>query len=347
VPGTPEYQAAEASTPSPVVPATTIALPADGRALRLPPSNAAPMAGTVARAGEQIAQLFGRAAGVAPYAGAAATATATALPLIFIPTNTQSSTVELDEGLRARIRPGQRSVTIERKAGGGFFGIGAKWEDLPIDAEIVWGPQGRAIQINPKQLKETLGEEPANRVLAAAGATPPSEPQVIPPPVAYEMRIGDFVRGDARPSFREASKEKISQVCQNYPTIYRFALEASQRAQADGIPNGLTYGNRVDREAKAKIREMSQVLEKNGILKLQPGIALRNGQKFTYFPKGSSVLDVMEIYDNETICIYDFKTGGATFPDDVMARYIKEAALYAEAKKLGYKYIYAIPVWVP
>jgi hypothetical protein len=338
-PGSAEYQAAQTSIPSEAAASPSAA-----------PASSAAVIGTASPIGGQIGQFVGRiASAVAPYVGAAGTVAAATLPLILIPTNTQSGTVELDKGLRARIRPGQRSVALERKADGGFLGtgFGAKWENLPIDAEIAWGPQGRAIRINPEQLKEALGEEQANRVLAAAGATPPSEPQVIPPPLAYEMRIGDFVRGDARPSFREASEERVSQVCQNYPTIYRFALEASQGARVAGIPNGLTYGNRVDREAKAKIREMSQVLEKNGIRILQPEIALRNGEKFTYFPRGSSVLDVLEIYDNETICIYDFKTGGARFPDDVMTRYIKEAALYAEAEKLGYKYIYAIPVRVP
>src|SRR5687767_4322951 len=45
----------------------------------------------------------------------AGSAAAGALPFLFIPTNTQSETTDLSDGLRARVRPGQRTVEIERR----------------------------------------------------------------------------------------------------------------------------------------------------------------------------------------------------------------------------------------
>ena len=50
----------------------------------------------------------------------------------------QGETIDLDDGLRARLRPGQRSVEIERRADNGLFGagIGARWEAVPLDAEL-------------------------------------------------------------------------------------------------------------------------------------------------------------------------------------------------------------------
>jgi hypothetical protein len=78
-----------------------------------------------------------------------------------------------------------------------------------------------------------------------------------------------------------------------------------------------------------------------------PELALRRGIPKSY-NKGSSRLDVLELHgDHITVCVYEIKTGGATIPHEVMLRYIREAGMYADAKGLGYKHVYFIPIRVP
>ena len=95
--------------------------------------------------GEALSKVAGLAGRVAPTAAGAASATAAALPFLFIPTNTQSEIIDLEDGVRARVNPGQRTVEIERRVGTGLFGIGACWERLPVDAEMNVGKDGAAI----------------------------------------------------------------------------------------------------------------------------------------------------------------------------------------------------------
>src|SRR5204862_7150789 len=59
------------------------------------------------------------AARYAPAVARAGSAPLAALPLLFIPSNPQSETTDLGDGLRARVRPGQRTVEIERRVDNG------------------------------------------------------------------------------------------------------------------------------------------------------------------------------------------------------------------------------------
>jgi hypothetical protein len=156
----PAYAAA-----SPVL-ATSIALPASA-------------GGSV-----DLAALVARGAPVVAGAGSAAAA---ALPLLLTPTNTQSETTDLGDGLRARVRPGQRTVEIERRIDNGLFGIGAKWETLPVEAQQVVGRDGSAnTVIDHDQLNRALGRSApaeAKDVGASAMAQSPKDgaPQQLPP----------------------------------------------------------------------------------------------------------------------------------------------------------------------
>jgi hypothetical protein len=157
-----------AGAPLPTISAASIAVPASAGA-------AVDLAGLMARA--------------APAVAGAGSAAAGALPLLFIPTNTQSETTELGDGLRARVRPGQRTVEIERRVHNGLFGtgIGAKWETLPVEAQQIVGRDGSAnTVINHEQLNRALGRSApvqSKDTGTSAMAQPPKDgdPQQQPP----------------------------------------------------------------------------------------------------------------------------------------------------------------------
>ena len=133
--------------------------------------------------------LAGLIARAAPAVAGAGSAAAGALPFLFIPTNTQSETTDLGDGLRARVRPGQRTVEIERRVHNGLLGtgIGAKWETLPVEAQQVVGRDGSAnTVINHEQLNRALGQTApvqSKDAGTSAMAQPPKdgEPQQQPP----------------------------------------------------------------------------------------------------------------------------------------------------------------------
>ena len=103
---------------------------------------------------------FGRLAGtVGAAAGTAAGAIVGAIPMILYPTNTQSETHPIGDGLRVRTAPGQRSASVELRVGEGLLGtsIGEKWETLPVDAGWVIKPGHRPyIAINQQGLDSAL-----------------------------------------------------------------------------------------------------------------------------------------------------------------------------------------------
>jgi hypothetical protein len=118
-----------------------------------------------------VSTLVGAAARAAPSAAGAGAAVAGALPFLLYPTNTQSETTDLGDGLRARIRPGQRTVEIERRVDNGLLGTGimAKWETLPVEAWQHVGKDGSVnTVINHEQLNRALGRAaPAESKTAA------------------------------------------------------------------------------------------------------------------------------------------------------------------------------------
>jgi hypothetical protein len=72
--------------------------------------------------------------------------------------------------------------------------------------------------------------------------------------------------------------------------------------------------------------ELGKELDRNGILEINPEIALLEGKERT-FSKGHSRIDVLELY-KRFACAYDYKTGSSTFRPGVMRRYAVEAGLY-------------------
>jgi hypothetical protein len=124
-------------------------------------------------AGSLFGELGSLAARAAPMAAGAASAAVSALPFLFIPTNTQSGTVDLGEGLRARVRPGQRSVEIERKTDDGPFGWDflSHWETLPVAAELQIGEGGAtSLMIDNRQLEDAVGPDAAARAWDMIGS---------------------------------------------------------------------------------------------------------------------------------------------------------------------------------
>jgi hypothetical protein len=129
-----------------------------------------------------VAEALSRAAGfagrVAPAATGAGSAAVGALPLLFIPTNTQSETIDLEDGVRARVSPGQRTVEIERRVGSGLFGtdFGARWERLPVDAEVRVGKDGAAtLVIDQGQLRQALSPTEDRDAVTSEMARPPDK----------------------------------------------------------------------------------------------------------------------------------------------------------------------------
>ena len=125
----------------------------------------------------EAAALAGR---LAPAAARAASGPAAALSILVTPTNKQGDTIELGDGLRARTSTGQGSVAIERRADNGLLGTGiaARWERLPVDAELRVEKGGVArVLIDHQQLQAAVGAEATARALDAIGSAMARPPQ--------------------------------------------------------------------------------------------------------------------------------------------------------------------------
>ena len=314
------------------------------------PANAGSPATTAGAAGAAGESGFAKAVRnlirLTPLAGPAALA---ALPLMFIPTNTQSETIDLGPGLRARRRPGQRTVEIEKLVD---KGIGSQWETLPVPAEIVNRPDGRqVIGIDVDKLEQFVAPQTTSRLRSQAVPAFPGQEPPPPIPLVVEMRIGTSTDGGVTTSVREATKEEVEEFCYNYPHYKKIAEEASRRGEALGLKKGLPHGLYVHKQVELEILKISQlqeILDELGIQNLEPEFAVLNGTPQSYNLKGSSRLDVLEILRRKTICVYDFKTGNARFPDHTMHRYGQEAGKYVRRKLgSGYDRVYVIPVRVP
>jgi hypothetical protein len=165
---------AQPSTTSAAAIAVPTALPASA-------GGAIDLAGLIARAAPALAEAVPSLAGL----GSAALSS---LPFLFIPTNTQSETTDLGDGLRARVRPGQKTVEIERRVDNGLLGTGflAKWETLPVEAWQQVGKDGSVnTVINHEQLNRALGQsapaESKGGGTSAMAQSPKDKPQQLPP----------------------------------------------------------------------------------------------------------------------------------------------------------------------
>jgi hypothetical protein len=90
-----------------------------------------------------------------------------------IPDNFQGETVDVEDGLRVTLPPGQRYVYAERRVDSGLLGsgIGAKWEKLPIPMEVVEGPRGRFLRFDLDHIAQVVGTpQEADRILEQLGA---------------------------------------------------------------------------------------------------------------------------------------------------------------------------------
>lgn len=141
----------------------------------------------------------------APVVAAAGPAAAAALPFLLIPTNRQSETTDLGDGLRARVRPGQRSVEVERRVDSGLFGTGimAKWETLPVEAWQQVGRDGSVnTVINHEQLNQALGRsapmEPVDSAVSAMARPPRDSDPLRPPPAADGSAADQAGKSDPR-----------------------------------------------------------------------------------------------------------------------------------------------------
>jgi hypothetical protein len=310
---------------------------------------------TVANVGRAITGIAGR---VAPIAAGTASAGLAAVPLLLTPTNSQGGEIDLGDGLRAQWRPGQRTATIERRINDGLFGTGiaADWKELPVNATYEAGRDGRpTLFVDHAQLRAAIGVDAADRVLGTSGVQSHSQALAPTKPWIYEIRIGTSTDGGASTKLREATDEEVANYCPNYPRYQEIALRASEAARALGLPNGPRYGNLVHDAAEAEVKKFflaEDMLRRQGIPKVETEFALRSGIPQSYYSSGSSVLDVLEIYELEKrACVYDYKTGGARFPGATVERYAREAGLYVKDLEDGaynhIRHIVVIPVHVP
>ena len=273
--------------------------------------------------------------------------------VLLTPTNTPATTYELGDGLRAQSAPGQRSVSIERRVDDGLLGTGwgAKWEQLPVEAEL--GPRSDGtvgLKINPDQLRAAVGEETANRVLSAPGGkdNPP-----LPPPISnsskIEVRIGASINGGEKTEIRKATAEEVEKLCPTYPEYVRMGTKIADDLKAAGWENGPKYGTHAHKILAGQIEMQNNIeseLQARGILERHPEFALRNGLPRTY-SKGYFKLDILELYrDYATVCVFDLKTGGATISEARIFELIRNGNIYAKAREFGYPNVYFIPIHV-
>ena len=76
---------------------------------------------------------------------------------------------------------------------------------------------------------------------------------------------------------------------------------------------------------------------------------MRGGEKIGFIQKGTAKVDVIEFLEDGTICIYDFKTGGARFKDMDMERYLEEGKAFSRSEYRGRPIpgVYVFPIFIP
>jgi hypothetical protein len=275
--------------------------------------------------------------------------------------------------LRARRRVGQNSIEIERQLDNGLLdsGVGAKWEKLPVAAQFVPDAAGRdLLQIDSVQLERAVGKEAADRLLqqgdvAADGLTGVARdihdaivrrrldgvlagPGGIEPPPGFlpimEMRITSSVDGGTTVSHAEIPDEAAAKYCPNYLEMQRIGMNAKAIVDAAGMPKGPERGKAIHKlaETELKTAEVERQLRAGGMQELRVEQGFLGGKPIGFMKSGGSRIDVVEKIGPDTVCVYDYKTGGAMFRDPVRERYLKEAAWH-----FGAKTVYVLPIFVP
>lgn len=300
--------------------------------------------------GGELARAVSRLAPVVKGAGLL-----TAADILFLPWNSQGRTMDLGDDLRARWAPGERLIKIERRVDNGLFGsgVGATWEELPVEATFEPDEHGRQIlRVDADALKRALATAAKTQ---ASGMSISAPFEALPPSkaVIYEIRIGASVDGGTTMGFREATHEEIERLCPNYPMIQGVGLRAAAEIEGMGARRGQMVHKLAENQLKElKVARSAEILREMGIVELRPEIALRNGKNLSFYrAKGSSVLDVLEVYGNggeKRACVYDFKTGTAVLPDATAVRYGHEVGNYVQKKyKVMPVHITVVPVHLP
>jgi hypothetical protein len=298
-------------------------------------------------------ELAGSASRLAPFVKGGGLLTAAGI--LLWPWNSQGRTMDLGGDLRARWAPGERLIKIEKRTDNGFFGtgVGATWEELPVEATFEPDEHGRQIlRVDAGALKRALAAPPKTRT-AETSSPAPFEALPASKPVIYEIRIGASVDGGKRVGFREATHEEIERLCPNYPLIQAVGLRAAAEIEGMGARRGRMVHKLAENQLnELKVARSAELLRDMGIVELRPEIALRNGVDLSFYrAKGSSVLDVLEVYgkgDEKRACVYDFKTGTAVLPDATAIRYAHEVGNYVREKyKVMPIHITVVPVHLP
>ncbi len=334
----PTAEQASAST----ITAIQMATAAGTSIMGTPTMTAPPLAG----AGE----LAALAARLVPLAGAGAGAAAATL---LIPTNTQSNTISLGDGLQARWSPDSRTATIERRVDNGLLGtgLGAKWEVLPVAATYDSGPDGRkTLQFDPLTLKQALPAPTTGEVAGTPNAVGSFQALPMAKPVSIKASIAKEINGVT--TFEEATDEETEKYCGSYLKLLEIGTNAAEIARrTTELLDGHVFGSLVHKLANDEITRLllEGSLKREGVFELHPEIALMLGERVSMWrAKGKSFPDVTEIYDREKACVYDFKTGTGKATKEDMKRYIEEVREFANKYDRGsYTHIYFITVKIP
>lgn len=294
---------------------------------------------------------------------AAAPAAALSIPFMLWTGNSGSMTFDIGEDLRVRHVPDSAEASIERRIGNGLFGtgLGERWEKVPIKATV---DARRTLFVDPGELERAIGTEAMDRLLATHGVSIASDRAITsampttPEPndsstpslvqIALEMQIGiTSNRPGDKIVRREATEEEAARHCSRYFDYKLLFDNATENAKRIGLLNGTVHGKAVHREVELKLREaeIRAMLNARGFVEINSEVAFLNGAKKAYRMKGTSVPDVLEADRKGTMCIYEFKTGGATLRKATIERYGRVGVTYADAEKMGYAQVYVVPIY--
>jgi len=185
-----------------------------------------------------------------PSVGAAGAGAFAAAPILITPFNTGATTLDLGDGLRATMPPGQRYVPIERKVAPGVFGsdTGATWKQVPgLYGEV---DPGRGVLVDPEQLREALGDEAANRILNTPGIMPmakrPSDKQPKLPPSA-SSNGGSSSNGGGPPDDTDVAAAIAREVLRTVRIANMLRATARGRQFQDDVLKALEIPENKDR----------------------------------------------------------------------------------------------------
>lgn len=314
---------------------------------------------------EAVKAVAGRAAPLLAAMPAGVLAPAVAAAVALKPTTPDDGTFDLGEELRLRTPSGSLEGEIERR-------VGDRWESSGIRAALNSGTGARVLVDDVAGFANAVGVGVAGRLVdrgvvagrAASAAVAkdindaivrrrvdgvPAGPGGVEPPPGFlpimEMRITSSVDGDKTITHAEIRDEDAKNYCPNYLLVQKVGLEAGVKIDATGLPKGSERGKAIHKltEEKLKTAEIEKMLRDGGMQELLvERIFPVDDKNPRYLRSGSSKIDVVEKIEKDAVCVYDFKTGSATFPDHVRERYLREVA-----KHFGVSTVYVLPVYVP